>query len=629
MTIFLQKSQAASSLGRFTYECALALVLILLPVVSPAQGVQYVSPRPGSTLVSQQTNIILRAGGTLDHAVAGDPSLVVVQGDASGSHTGKLTLSDDEHTLVFLPTEAFTPGENVTVTLRGGVHTPQGADFGPLTFQFRVSPNTTKDQEMMLMQYPEFIGNPGQLNNVARLGKISSDSSNVGYPKSEIIQSDKPSAGSIFLTTFKIGPVGGSFGLVPSKEQFITIVDNLGAPLYYQRMGGLSADFKLQPTGQLTYFDAVAATFYVLDSSYAVVDSFKCGNGYKTDVHELLLLPGGHAVLFGLDPETVNMAAIVPGGRATATVLGMVIQELDRSKNVVFQWRTFDHFKITDATHEDLQAANIDYVHANAIDIDTDGNFIISSRHMDEITKINRTTGDIMWRWGGKNNEFRFVNDSIGFSHQHSIRRTPQGTLILFDDGNFHAPQFSRAVEYVLDEKAKTVTQVWQFRHSPDLYAFAMGSVQRLPDGNTFIGWGMATGAAVTEVRPDGGVAFELRLPDSVVSYRALRFPWNSHNVVTAVQSQKDIPESFALAQNFPNPFNPGTVIQYTIPHQADVVLKVYDVIGREVATLVDEPKAAGTYSVRFDASHCASGVYFYRLSSTGTTITKMMSLLK
>jgi hypothetical protein len=423
--------------------------------------------------------------------------------------------------------------------------------------------------------------------------------------------------------------VDGSIQVVPSDEQYLMIVDNAVKPIFYRSIPPVSTDFKVQPNGKLTYFDGKEKVFYELDSSYAVVDSFKCGYGYQTDVHELRLLENGHALLLGLDPEYVDMSTITPGGNRAATVIGMIIQELDKDKNVVFQWRTFDHFQITDATHESLTASTIDYVHANAIDVDTDGNLLLSSRHLDEITKINRQTGDIIWRMGGKNNQFTFTNDPIGFSHQHYIRRTPSGTLIMFDDGNFHSPQFSRAVEYSMDTTAKTVTQVWQFRHSPDTYAFAMGSVERLSNGNTVIGWGMSTDVAVTEARPDGSVAFEFRLPDSLVSYRALSFPWRPASTVTEVQPDNLVPASFSLEQNYPNPFNPSTVIRYSIPRQTNVSLKVYDIMGREVASLVDEAKPAGTYSVRFDALRYASGVYFYRLMTSDRSLTKIMTMLK
>ena len=80
-----------------------------------------------------------------------------------------------------------------------------------------------------------------------------------------------------------------------------------------------------------------------------------------------------------------------------------------------------------------------------------------------------------------------------------------------------------------------------------------------------------------------------------------------------------NLPTSYALGQNYPNPFNPTTTIQYDIPasgSQKLVTLKVYDVIGREVATLVNETKVAGSYQVTFNASRIASGVYFYKLTA-------------
>jgi len=97
----------------------------------------------------------------------------------------------------------------------------------------------------------------------------------------------------------------------------------------------------------------------------------------------------------------------------------LVIQEVDTYGTVYFQWRSWDHFLITDATDDiNLLAANIDYVHGNAFEFDLDGNLLISSRHLDEITKINYETGDVIYRFGllSKNNEFIINNDPIGFS---------------------------------------------------------------------------------------------------------------------------------------------------------------------------------------------------------------------
>ena len=81
------------------------------------------------------------------------------------------------------------------------------------------------------------------------------------------------------------------------------------------------------------------------------------------------------------------------------------------------------------------------------------------------------------------------------------------------------------------------------------------------------------------------------------------------------------IPASFALRQNYPNPFNPTTTIGYEIPASGYVNLRVFDVLGREVAVLVDGERQAGTYSVPFDGGHLASGIYYYRLTVTDPTL--------
>uniref|UniRef100_A0A7V2ZIU6 T9SS type A sorting domain-containing protein n=1 Tax=Ignavibacterium album TaxID=591197 RepID=A0A7V2ZIU6_9BACT len=88
-------------------------------------------------------------------------------------------------------------------------------------------------------------------------------------------------------------------------------------------------------------------------------------------------------------------------------------------------------------------------------------------------------------------------------------------------------------------------------------------------------------------------------------------------------------PDNFTLAQNYPNPFNPTTTIQYSIPQRGNVSLKVYDVLGNEVSTLVNEEKERGVYSVNFDASHFSSGIYFYRLKADNFIQTKKMILVR
>ncbi len=100
--------------------------------------------------------------------------------------------------------------------------------------------------------------------------------------------------------------------------------------------------------------------------------------------------------------------------------------------------------------------------------------------------------------------------------------------------------------------------------------------------------------------------------------------------VVTSINRNKvEIPEDFSLLQNYPNPFNPTTTINYQLPTNSVVALKVYDVLGREMATLVNERQSVGSHSVRFDANNLPSGVYFYRLDAGTYHDTKKLVLLK
>ena len=108
------------------------------------------------------------------------------------------------------------------------------------------------------------------------------------------------------------------------------------------------------------------------------------------------------------------MSAVVPGGKTAASVTGNIIQEIDANKRLVFEWHTFDHIPITN-TFADMTQASFDYAHINAMTIDpTDNNLLASLRTTSEIVKINRRTGEVMWRLGGKMNQFTFIGEHRG-----------------------------------------------------------------------------------------------------------------------------------------------------------------------------------------------------------------------
>jgi len=101
------------------------------------------------------------------------------------------------------------------------------------------------------------------------------------------------------------------------------------------------------------------------------------------------------------------------------------------------------------------------------------------------------------------------------------------------------------------------------------------------------------------------------------------------NTILVSVEEDGRQPSVFSLEQNYPNPFNPSTTIKFNIPEQEFVTLKIYDVMGNEVAVLLNEEKQAGSHSIDFDASRLASGTYFYKLQAGNNIETKKMILLK
>lgn len=329
--------------------------------------------------------------------------------------------------------------------------------------------------------------------------------------------------GLIFMAPIRIDDV---------TEPYLIILDNAGEPVYIQKFApgsfiGNVKPFTVNGKQVLTYFHGTSAApgwvtgkTYVLDEKYQVIDTWDAQNGYQAELHDFQLLDNGHAVIAIYNPLEVDMTAY--GGQPDATVLEFVIQELDAERNVVFEWHSDGVIPYTDS-YIDLTTALVDYIHGNSVIVDTDGNFLVSARNTSELIKISRTTGQVLWRLGGKGNQFTFTNDS-GFTAQHDAQRTATGTITLFDNGFWNHPTYSRAVEYEVDEQNKTVTRVWEYRSNPDIYGAIMGSTQRLPNGNTFIGWG--SGPVMTEVAPNGTKVFEAR-HETWSGYRAYRYPWS------------------------------------------------------------------------------------------------------
>jgi hypothetical protein len=117
-----------------------------------------------------------------------------------------------------------------------------------------------------------------------------------------------------------------------------------------------------------------------------------------------------------------------------------------------------------------------------------------------------------------------------------------------------------------------------------------------------------------------------LEFMESLQSYLS---PEQFGQIMSLVKGEVGVPAEYGLSQNYPNPFNPVTSISYTLAGNAMTTLKVYNVLGQEVTTLVNEVKAPGAYTVNWNASDLASGIYFYRLQAGSYTATRQMVLMK
>ena len=258
------------------------------------------------------------------------------------------------------------------------------------------------------------------------------------------------------------------------------------------------------------------------DRSYREIARVRAGNGRRADLHEFQMTAAGTALLLA---DAGVPATSVPGGAGlNGQVLDCAVQEIDlQTGAVLFEWHSADHVSIDESfvPYQADATAIYDYVHANSIEVDTDGSLLVSARNTSTVYKISRATGAITWRLGGKRSDFA-MGAGAGFSWQHDARRQADGSLTIFDDST--SPAHSRAIVLHLDEASRTAALVRAFEHPAPLFARSQGNVQVLPQGNVLVGWGDT--AYVSEFSPTGELVFDATYPAAVQSYRNYRSPW-------------------------------------------------------------------------------------------------------
>ncbi len=258
--------------------------------------------------------------------------------------------------------------------------------------------------------------------------------------------------------------------------------------------------------------------YSIYDSSYHLIAQVRPGNGLSGDMHEFKITSRNTALM------TLSHTVRVKG----RSVLEGALQEVDiKTGRVLFEWHSIDHVALVESyyrlpRHPDR---TYDYFHINSIDVDRDGNLLVSSRNTHTVYKISRRTGKIIWRLGGKRSDFE-LGRGVAFGWQHDARRRPDGTITLFD--NAAAPKLrrqSRGIILRLDERRMRATLLHTFVHSPPLVAVDQGNMQKLANGDYLVGWGHQP--YVTEFGPHGKTLLDLRFGRAGAdSYRAYRFPW-------------------------------------------------------------------------------------------------------
>lgn len=216
-----------------------------------------------------------------------------------------------------------------------------------------------------------------------------------GFPGIEILPNNHAPDGRYLFSTYTVLGVD----VVP----FLIEMNTKGEYLFYKSLDAPATDFKIQPNGHYTWFDGTLGKYLVMNKDYKIIDTI-AAEGYATNNHELIMFPKGGYMILADDTRIMDLSEIIPGGHTEAEVTANVVQEFDADKNLVFSWNGFDYFTLFDAASDIvLTGGRVDFIHSNSIEVDTDGNIILSSRNLDEITKIHRKTGKILWRMGGKN----------------------------------------------------------------------------------------------------------------------------------------------------------------------------------------------------------------------------------
>lgn len=471
-------------------------------------GIQ-VYPPHGTKTASPYTEISFR--GTSRELLGP----VRVEGSKSGGHSGVMKPHGDGRGVSFLPDAPFESAE--TVTVAAGIPLQRGWN-GVLTFHVSTPAPKAPAPAMRETRQPQaapqvFRSRPDLHPPVIDITTESMDTA----------------SGHVFVAP-----------KIPDGQNGVMILDEGGEIVWFslpQIDLGQGNDFKVQEyLGQpvLTWWEGASPVGYgfghyvICNSAYQRIAEIQVGNGFPGgDVHEFLLTPWNTALVIIYNPVRWNLAPV--RGAVNGIVLDGVIQEIEiETGRVLFEWHALDHVDIEETYQAPPTAfaKPLDYFHLNSIAVDSDNSLVISARHMHAIYKIDRMTGDVIWRLNGKRSDFT-MGPKTRFAFQHDARPQADGTLTLFDnhESNADIGGISRGLMLDLDLDRMRATLVREYIHPTEILSVSQGNMQLLPNGNAFVGWGSAP--VFSEFGPDGDLRFNGRFPRGGMSYRAFCMPWS------------------------------------------------------------------------------------------------------
>jgi hypothetical protein len=334
-------------------------------------------------------------------------------------------------------------------------------------------------------------------------------------------------------------------GVVPMGQGgFAIILDRNATPVWYHRASAGVFNVDRFDDGHISYTSGTGTFGSAGDAQYVLlrmspwqVEAVRAV-GAPTDEHELRVLPNGDRLLLSNERvRGVDLTGLAAFG-AGSTIADCVVQEIDPNGGLVWQWRGSEHIDaVKESTDPQTAMENgetvVDVFHCNSIDVGADGNLLVSARHADAVFFVDRTSGSVVWKLGGRPTSkdgakiLQLANDpEAAFFHQHDARFRPDGHISLFDNHS-KQPGVARGVEYALDVGAGTATFVWQYAGAQN--SVAMGSFRRY-DGSNVVDWGLSQGLTFSEVDDDDEVIQEVSVKGSS-SYRTVKVPLDALSI--------------------------------------------------------------------------------------------------